>query len=589
MEKKNTPTNNRQLNTQVDIIEKSTQNQVLSSNDNIKIMALGGLGEVGKNCYVIEYKDDLFVIDFGVLFPDKDLLGIDYIIPNYNYLLQNKDRIKGLFITHGHEDHIGGIPFLVKTLSIPTIYAPKTAMLMIQNKFKEHGVSVPLKEIDDNSELIFGDVKIITFRQTHSIPDSLGFFIETPAGNVVTTGDFKVDFSPPGQKSADFHKMAQLAKRGVLCLLSDSTNAMTEGFSLSESSVGHNLKLLISEAPGRIIFTTFASNINRVQQIIEGALENNRKVCVVGRSLTNALAIGTKTKYISITPKDLVDARDASNYKDEELVIITTGSQGESLAALSRIANGTHTHLSISSEDTVVFASNPIPGNNYQIGKVIDALSKTDCNIITNSDVFKTHASGHASKEEQKLLLTLWQPKYFAPIHGTHYMLLNHKKSAMQIGIPENNIFILDNGDILNMNINKPFITKNAFLGNSIYVSGNNINVSTKSGIMEQLASDGLFVITAIYDKNKNLISYPYTITRGLLIINESIDIIQESQSKFIEAYHKHKNLPAYQSEKKISEMLSIYFKEKINKDPLIKVKLIAYNPMDIKEKNTSQ
>lgn len=579
------------------IVQKKHQNKKPTNNgkqnlnrkpSDLKVMALGGLGEVGKNCYVVEYKNDIFVIDYGVLFPDKDLLGIDYIIPNYTYLLENKHRIRGLFITHGHEDHIGGIPFLLKTLDVPAIYAPQTASLMIQNKLREHHLSAKLIEIDDNTELKFGPVKIITYRVTHSIPDSLGLFFETPVGNIVTTGDFKVDFAPPGQEAPDFHKMTELAKRGVLLMLSDSTNAMTEGFSLSESLIGKNLKLLISEAEGRIIFTTFASNINRVEQIIEGALENKRKICIIGRSLNNALQIGLKTKYIKAKKSDIIEPRDVNKYNDNEVVIITTGSQGEALAGLSRIATGSHAHISISPSDTVVFASNPIPGNNYQVGKVLDALSESDCNIVTNSDLFKTHASGHASKEEQKLLLSLWKPKYFAPVHGTHFMLQNHKQSAIQLGIPKENIFILDNGDVLNMDTKQPYINRNVFPGQSMYVSGNNINVSTTSGIMHQLASEGVFVISAIYDNNKNLISYPLTITRGLMIVNENIEVIQQAQKIFIETYHKNKNLNKAMIEKKISSEIDKFIYSKLSKHPLIKVKLIPFKPLP-KEKQAKK
>lgn len=555
-----------------------------STNSDLKVMALGGLGEVGKNCYIVEYKNDIFVIDFGVLFPDKDMLGVDYIIPNFSYLKENEKRIRGLFITHGHEDHIGGVPFLLKNVNIPAIYAPKTALLMIQNKLKEHKLSASLVEIDDNTDLRFGRVKITTFRQTHSIPDSLGFFFETPAGNVVTTGDFKVDFSPPGQEAPDFHKMAELSQKGVLCMLSDSTNAMTPGFSLSESEVGKNLKLLISEAEGRIIFTTFASNINRVEQIVEGALENKRKICIVGRSLTNALSVGQKTKYINVKKSDIIEPRDINKYKDNEVVIITTGSQGEVLAGLSRIATGSHPHIEIDSTDTVVFASNPIPGNNYYVGKVIDALSKTGCNVITNTDVFKTHASGHASKEEQKMLLSLWKPKYFAPVHGTHYMQINHKESAKQLGISDKNIFILDNGDILHLT-DKPYIERNATNGESLYVSGNTITSGSKGKYTDKLASEGIFVISAIYDKNKNLISYPLTITRGLMIVNENIDIIQDTQKLFIDTYHKNKHQTRNTIEKKISIKLNEYFFKTLGKKPLLTVKLIPFNPYSKEQK----
>lgn len=563
---------------------RNVKNRRPKSQDNIKIMALGGLGEVGKNCYVIEYKQDLFVIDFGVLFPDKDQLGVDYIIPNYNYLKENQDRIRGLFITHGHEDHIGGIPFLLKTIKIPAIYAPQTAKLMIEKKLKEHKLSQKLIDINDNSVFKFGEVTVETFRQTHSIPDSLGLFIETPAGNIVSTGDFKVDFSPPGQKAADFHKMVHLAQKGVLCLLSDSTNAQTPGFSLSESLVGKNLKTLIREAEGRILFTTFASNINRVQQIIEGALENNRKVCILGRSLVNALQIGTKTGYIKIKPKDLIEPKQIKNYEPSEVVIISTGSQGESLAALSRIANGINQHIVLDQTDTIVFASNPIPGNNYQIGKVIDALAKTECKIIRNTDLFKTHASGHASQEEQKLLLSLWKPKYFAPVHGTYNMLKAHKETAELIGMNRENIFLLDNGDILHMNKTNPRITRKQVPGSAIYVSGNNIDVSLTDGTMDKLASDGILIFTAIYDKQRNLISYPQIITRGFVVINESLTLLRDIQSTFLEQYHQNKRLDIQELQTLLSAKMSEYVLEKTDKMPLVSCNLILFSPEEYEQ-----
>lgn len=576
--KKITPTKNKSQN---NIIKKQYEKP-------LKVMALGGLGEVGKNCYVVEYNNNLFVIDYGVLFPDKDLLGIDYIIPNFNYLIENQDKIRGLFITHGHEDHIGGIPFLLKKIKIPCIYAPKTALLMIQKKLKEHKINAKLEEINDHTTLKFKDVVFHSFRQTHSIPDSLGFFIETPIGNIATTGDFKVDFSPPGQKSADFHKMVEFSKKGLLCLLSDSTNALTSGFSLSESLIGKNLKLLIKEAKGRIIFTTFASNINRVQQIIEGAIENNKKICILGRSLTNGLQIGLKTGYIKAKKNNIIEPRDIKKYNDDEIVIITTGSQGETMAALSRIVTNMHPHIEIKEEDTVVFASNPIPGNNYQIGKVIDNLARSNCNIIVNSDIFKTHASGHASIEEQKLLLSLWQPKYFAPIHGTYMMQNAHKHSAMDLGIKEENIFLLNNGDVLEFYKNKkPIVKRNVFPGESLYISGNNIDVQAGNGVMEKLASDGIFIINAIYH-NKKLVSYPNTLTRGFITINNSIDLIKETQQIFLETYHKNKHLKPHLIENKIKKELKTLFNN-MQKNPMIKVKLIDFNSISIDEQKINK
>ncbi len=552
---------------------------VSTSNYDTRVLAVGGLGEVGKNSYIIESENDIFIIDYGVMFPDKETLGVDYIIPNYKYLKENQDRIKGLFITHGHEDHIGGIPFLVKTLKIQKIYATLTAKLMIEKKFKEHGVTCDLVEINGDSLIDLGRVKIHAYHQAHSIPDAVGLFFETPNGNVVTTGDFKVDFSPPGQKTNDFHKMAELSKKGVMCLLSDSTNSMTPGFSLSESVVGKNLKTLIKEADGRILFTTFASNINRVEQIIEGALEDNRKICVIGRSLNNALQIGQKTGYLNVKNKDLIEPKQIKNFKPHEVCIISTGSQGEALAALSRIATGQTPNIQLDNTDTVVFASNPIPGNNYPIGRVIDALTKTQCKVIRNSDVFKTHASGHASQEEQKLLLVMFKPKYFMPVHGTYNMLLSHKNTAIQIGIPSENIFITDNGDALDFKDGVPKITRKVADGEAIYISGTNIDVSRKEGTMEQLASDGIVFFTAVYDSSKTLISYPQTITRGFVVINESLPLLKKIQTAFLENYHANKNLPQDELKIKLDTKMADFIYKETKKKPLVSTSLIKYEP----------
>lgn len=561
---------------------RQTTNNEAKNFNSVKVMALGGLGEVGKNCYVIEYLDGLYVIDFGVMFPDKNQLGVDYIIPNYDYLKKNEDRIKGLFITHGHEDHIGGIPFLLKKVKIPQIYAPLTAKLMIDKKLKEHKLKVKIQIIDANSVMNFDKVSIHAFRVTHSIPDALGFFIETPDGNLVTTGDFKIDFSPPGQEIADFHKMVELSKRGIMCMLSDSTNAMTPGISLSESVVGKNLRTLIKEANGRIFFTTFASNINRVQQIIQGAVEDGRKVCVIGRSLVNAIDIGAKTKYIKIKKRDLIEQKQIKDYKPEEVCIITTGSQGESLAALSRIAGGLNVHIELSHEDTVVFASNPIPGNNYQIGKVIDSLYRTGCKIVKNEDEFKTHASGHASSEEQKLLLGLWKPRNFAPVHGTHNMLIAHKKSAMLMGMKEENTFILRNGQILEFKNGVGEILKEQVPGHSVFVSGNNINISLKESTMEQLASEGILVFVSYYQKkSKKLISYPQITTRGFIVINESIGMLKNLQSEFVKVYNLNKKMKMDELIVTVNEHLMEYIRKETGKVPFITTQLIKYNPQD--------
>lgn len=545
----------------------------------IKIMPIGGLGEVGKNCYLVEYDDSIYIIDYGVIFPSKEQLKVDYIIPNYYYLKENEHKIKGLFITHGHEDHIGGIPFLLKKVKINKIYAPLTAKMMIEKKFKEAKISQPINLIDDETVLNFGKVKIYTFRQTHSIPDAMGLFFETPAGNVATTGDFKVDYSPPGQKRSDFKRMSELSQKGVLCLMSDSTNSLTSGVSLSESIVGNNLATLMKEAEGRIFFTTFASNINRVQQIIKAAKDNGRLIALAGRSLLNALDIGMKTDYIKASKKDLIDLRDVKNYPDDKVCIIMTGSQGEELAALSRIANGVNAHITLNTQDTIVFASNPIPGNNYQIGKVIDAIYKANCKVIINNSELNTHASGHASKEEQKLLLSLFEPEYFAPVHGTHNMLVEHKKTGQLLGIKEENSFIMSNGDILEFTNGKPKILINQNPSEEIHISGNKIDINKNDRDIYKLAQSGLFAIVIYYNKRtKKLVTYPQITTRGYLVINKSIDVVQELQKDVIRVYNE--NIKENESVKKdrLEKFILGKLNKRFNQKPLVIVELIEFD-----------
>lgn len=564
--------------------QKVKQNFKKAKNE-IRIMSLGGMGEVGKNCYVIEYKDDLFIIDYGVLFPSEEHIGVDYIIPNFTYLKQNEKRIKGLFITHGHEDHIGGIPFLLKKVNIKNIYAPKIAKFLIEKKLKEHKLSAEIKELSEDITLNFNEVKIHTFHQTHSIPNSIGIFFETPIGNVATTGDFKVDFSPSGEAQTNFHKITRLSDKGVLCLLSDSTNSLREGISPSSEEIGENLKLLIKEAKGRILFTTFASHINRVQKIVEGCLETDRKICVLGRSMKNNLKIGMQAKYINLKNSDLIDLKEVKNYPPEKVCIISTGSQGEPLAALSRIAHGQNPNISLSEEDTVVFASSPIPGNNYKIGKVIDQLYKTKCKVIINSSHFKTHTSGHASKEEQKLMLSLFKPEYFLPIHGNYFMLLEHKLTGKSVGIDPDKIFLFDNGDVLTFGADKkPRITRKEVPGNSIFVAGNNINVSLEDSNMKQLASDGILIISMLLDKNKKIISYPQITTRGFVIINKELDLLKQIQKHFIGIYNNLETKDPKKKEKEIITKLSKFIYNKTQKTPIISLNTINYKPNTFKE-----
>ncbi len=360
---------------------------------------------------------------------------------------------------------------------------------------------------------------------------------------------------------------------------------MTPGFSLSESAVAKNLKMLINEAEGRIFFTTFASNIPRVAEIINGAVAAGRKVCVIGRSLNNAIDIGLKTKYINVKKADIIEPKQVKNYEPHELVIITTGSQGEELAALSRLATGQNAHISLSNEDTIVFASNPIPGNNYQIGKVIDELHKTGCRIIRNTPDFKTHASGHASTEEQKLILSLLKPEFFWPVHGTHNMLTSHKKSAVEIGIPDDNVFILRNGDWLEFHSNKPRVLKNKVSGEAVYISNNKIGVSPKKSNVGQLASEGILMIVCLYDKKtKRFISYPQITTRGFVVINESLDMLRKLQSEFIKVYNANLKLNEKELIALLDREMFAVIKKMTGKTPFVSTKLLPFEPE--KQKN---
>lgn len=561
--------------------KKSKKFDTSKHKDDLKIRFIGGMGEVGKNSYAIEYKSKIYIVDYGVLFPGEEHIGVDYIIPNLKYLKDNENKIEAMFITHGHEDHIGGIPFLLKEVKIPTIYATNFSKMLIEKKLKEHKIKTNIIEINEFSTLTLKDIKIHTYHQTHSIPNSIGLMFETPVGNIATTGDFKVDFSPSGEKMIDFHKIVKLSEMEVLCLLSDSTNSLREGFSESSAQIGENLKLLIKEAEGRILFTTFASHINRVQKIVEGCLDNNRKICVLGRSMKNNLQIAIKSGYIKLKSSDLIDVKEINTYNPEEICIISTGSQGEELAALSRIANGLNNHIELSSEDTVVFASNPIPGNNYQIGKVIDSLHKTECKIIINNEQFKTHTSGHASKEEQKLMLSLFKPKYFIPIHGTYTMLKEHKKTAKIVGIPEENIYLCNNGDTAIFQKNKkPFIKRNTFRGESNFVSGNNINIRLDQKNMNKLAVDGMIVISLLKNKaNNKIISYPQITTRGFIVINKELNLIRNIQKEFVQIYNKNYHLPQKELIKITKTKLKNYIKKKTNKSPLIDINVITFEP----------
>ena len=496
-----------------------------------KVFALGGLGEIGKNMYCVMHNNEIIIVDAGVMFPEDDLLGIDYVIPDYTFLKENEDKIKGLFITHGHEDHIGGIPFLLQSVNIPKIYAPNQAKALIDKKLEERNIKYKNIVVYDENKIV--KTKYFTiefFRTTHSIPDSHGIAITTPNGIIVMTGDFKFDLTPIGPV-ADIHKMAEIGKRGVKLLMSDSTNAMQEGTSISESKVDENLaEIFANNRNKRIILATFASNIYRLKHIIETCKENHRKVALFGRSMETSVAIALKYGYIK-DKKIIITAEEANRLKPQEVCLLCTGSQGEPLAALSRIANGSHKQIKLIPDDIVIFSSSPIPGNASSVANTINKLYLKGVKVYTNSSV-DIHSSGHGNQDELKLMLRLFNPEYFAPYHGEYRMLKQHTDLACECGMNKNNTFVLENGDVLS--ISKTSIKKSGKVqADNVYVDGSRVgdvgNVVIKDRIL--MSNNGILAIIINLDStNKKLLSTPIITTRGYILVNENEDIIRQIQ-----------------------------------------------------------
>ncbi|MGN1001024.1 MAG: ribonuclease J [Bacilli bacterium] len=505
----------------------------MKPNSETKIIVLGGLGEVGKNMYCVMHENAIVIIDAGICFPEGGLLGIDYILPDFTFLKQNQDKIKALLITHGHEDHIGGIPFLLQSVNIPAIYAPNQAKELIALKLQDKNIRYDnLYAYTDETKLKFNKIEVEFFRTTHSIPDSHGISISTPDGRIVTTGDFKFDLTPIGPM-ADIHKMAELGKKGVDLLISDSTNALNEGMSVSESKVDNALNGIFEKyKTRRIIIATFASNIYRLKHIVETCYKHNRKICVFGRSMENNIEISLKGGYIN--HKDIIiTPEEANDLKPGEVTILCTGSQGEPLAALSRIADGAHKQIKLRPDDIVVFSSSPIPGNALSIGRTINKLYLQGVKVFTNTSFSDIHTSGHANIEELKLMIRLLMPKYLMPFHGDYRMLKNHANIGIECGIPKENTFVLKNGDVLSLK-NHVITLSSPIVANDIYVDGNRLGEINGAVLRDRkiMASDGILVVIANIDiKKRELLIKPNITTRGFILINENEAVIRKLES----------------------------------------------------------
>ena len=509
--------------------------------EKLKIIPLGGLQEIGKNITVFEYGDDIVIVDCGLAFPEDDMLGIDLVIPDFTYLEKNQDKIRGLVITHGHEDHIGAIPYLLQTINVP-IYATKLTAGLISHKLEEHKLlkSTKLKIVNQGQTITLGKIRVEFIRSCHSIPDAVALAIHTPAGTVVHTGDFKIDYTPIDDERMDFGRLAELGNKGVLALMSDSTNSERKGYTMSESTVGEVFDKLFFNCTKRIVVATFASNVHRVQQIVNSAVANNRKIAVCGRSMINMISTAMELGYINVPENVFIDIDMIKNYTDEQLVIITTGSQGETMSALTRMAAGEHKKVTITSNDLVIISANPIPGNEKYVAKVIDDLMKIGAEVVYSS-LEAIHVSGHACQEEQKLMLSLVRPKYFIPVHGEYRQLIAHSETAKKVGIKPENIFLTTNGRILELNEDEAALTGTVPFG-KVMVDG--LGVGDVGNIVlrdrQHLSQDGLIIVVMSMDSaTGEIVAGPDVISRGFVYVRESENLMEDVKKMLREEVRK--------------------------------------------------
>ena len=545
----------------------------LLEKEDTKIFALGGLGEVGKNMYCVMHENEIVITDVGITFPEGELMGVDYVIPDFTFLKKNESKIKALFITHGHEDHIGGIPFLLQTVNIPVIYAPNQAIGLIRKKLEDRNITYKnLIVYDEKTKVKFKNITVEFFRTTHSIPDSHGICITTPNGVVVTTGDFKFDLTPIGPM-ANLHKMAEIGKRGVTLLMSDSTNALNEGMSASESKVDNALSEIFKREKGRIIIATFASNIYRLKHIVDTCKRNGRKITTFGRSMENNIEISIEGGYIK--NKDIfISADEANHLPPDKVCLLCTGSQGEPLAALSRIADGSHKQIKLQPDDVVIFSSSAIPGNALSISRTINKLYLKGVRVFTNTSLSDIHTSGHGSEEELKLMLRLMKPKYFMPFHGEYRMLKRHADIGVLCGVPKENTFVLGNGDVLSMYKGK-IKRAGVIQAGDVYVDGNRIGDVGAAVIKDRkiMANDGIVVVIANIDvMHAKLLGKVNITTRGFVLVNENEALLKELEviSKKAILSKLHGTISYADIKTEITNTLNSYIQEKTGRHPII-------------------